>query len=204
MNKIILHVSGHLDITPLEFNKNYIPILRFFGDEGNAFVVGDCIGADTLAQQLFHNHGYKNVTVYHLSEKPRYNVGNFNTVGGFLTDNARDTAMTEASHMDIAWIRKGKERSGTARNLIRRWQQIHKQLIEYRNNIMSRHESNQHAASKIWESLKWRLDEKEMAEVEDYFNHYILNQTSRESFGEYLKSVELKYSHYHNILAYYQ
>lgn len=33
---------------------------------------------------------------------------------------ARDEALTAASTFDIAWVRPGRERSGTARNLQRR------------------------------------------------------------------------------------
>jgi hypothetical protein len=52
-------------------------------------------------------------------ENPRHNCG-FDSVGGFRTDKARDEAMTENSNKDIAWVRPGREKSGTAKNLKRR------------------------------------------------------------------------------------
>jgi adenine-specific DNA-methyltransferase len=43
-------------------------------------LVGDCYGVDKLVQEYFHNHNYSNVTVYHISNEPRFNVGNYKTV----------------------------------------------------------------------------------------------------------------------------
>ena len=40
--------------------------------------------------------------------------------GGFGSDQERDSAMTGNTDEDIAWIRPGRERSGTAKNLMRR------------------------------------------------------------------------------------
>jgi hypothetical protein len=40
--------------------------------------------------------------------------------GGFPNDAARDAYMTQHSDRDIAWVRTGKEHSGTAKNLQRR------------------------------------------------------------------------------------
>ena len=44
----------------------------------------------------------------------------FKTIGGFTGDAERDIAMTNISDEDIAWIKVGGERSGTAQNLMRR------------------------------------------------------------------------------------
>jgi hypothetical protein len=52
-------------------------------------------------------------------DEPRHNVG-FRTVGGFQSDVDRDFAMTQDSNIDIAWVRKGSERSGTQQNIDRR------------------------------------------------------------------------------------
>lgn len=38
-------------------------------------VVGDCSGVDKLIQEYLYNHNYQNVTVYHINNKPRNNVG---------------------------------------------------------------------------------------------------------------------------------
>ncbi|OAD24079.1 hypothetical protein THIOM_000077 [Candidatus Thiomargarita nelsonii] len=52
-------------------------------------------------------------------ESPRNNEG-FNTKGGYSSDSSRDKDMTLNSTKDIAWVRPGRESSGTARNLKRR------------------------------------------------------------------------------------
>jgi len=117
----IAFVSGHLDVTKEEFNEFYIPKITESVKNGDFFVVGDADGADKLAQKLLSK--YKcgpYVSVYHMLESPRNNEGNFDTVGGFKSDNERDTAMTKNSDYDIAWIRPGKEQSGTAKNIERR------------------------------------------------------------------------------------
>ncbi len=126
-------ISGHLDITPEEFKAHYEPVLLSL--LGNPippkFVVGDAPGADTIAQNLIFQYCRTMVvrwdfqmTVYHMFWEPRNNPGVYPHVGGFWTDEGRDAAMTAASDQDIAWIRPGKESSGTARNLKRRASKI--------------------------------------------------------------------------------
>ena len=50
----------------------------------------------------------------------KINTGPFPTQGGFLSDLECDEAMTHASTRDIAWVRPGREASGTAANIARR------------------------------------------------------------------------------------
>jgi hypothetical protein len=119
MSKIYF-ISGHRDITEEEFIKYYEPkIWNAINEEGSKFVVGDCKGVDSMAQKFLKVMGVKDVKVYHMFEEPRYNVG-FDTVGEFRSDIERDFNMTLNSNEDIAWVRKGKERSGTAQNIARR------------------------------------------------------------------------------------
>ena len=113
-------VSGHLDLTDEEFNTHYASaILEAAAQEGAAFVVGDARGADLLFQTFAAKHALS-VTVFHMFEAPRHNVGAFPTQGGFASDNERDAAMTHASTKDIAWVKPGREKSGTAKNLSRK------------------------------------------------------------------------------------
>lgn len=114
---MIYFVSGHLDITREEFKLYYIPMLMVEMDISE-FVIGDARGLDLMAQQFLATFS-ASVTVYHMFDTPRNNVG-FPTVGGFQTDEERDKAMTINSDQDIAWVRPGRENSGTARNLSRR------------------------------------------------------------------------------------
>lgn len=114
------YVSGHLDLTDEEFAAHYAPLLRDAMTRNEAFVVGDARGADEMAQRVLV--GYAHVTVFHMFVSPRNNLGAFPTRGGFTSDGTRDAAMTEASTADIAWVRPGREKSGTARNVQRRLQ----------------------------------------------------------------------------------
>jgi hypothetical protein len=116
---IIVFVSGHLDVTPDEFNTHYIPKIQSAVERGAHFIVGDARGADFLFQQYAAKNNL-NVTVFHMFQSPRNNAGSSPTKGGFASDEERDTAMTHSSTEDIAWIRPGREKSGTAKNLARR------------------------------------------------------------------------------------
>ena len=113
-------VSGHRNITEEEFVEHYEPMLwDALNEEDSSFVVGDCRGVDNLSQKYLRAMGVKEVKVYHMFEEPRYGNG-LETVGGFVSDIDRDSAMTDVSDVDIAWVRPGCEKSGTAQNIERR------------------------------------------------------------------------------------
>ncbi|MBV6627021.1 MAG: hypothetical protein KI793_29480 [Rivularia sp. (in: Bacteria)] len=116
--QIINFISGHLDLTPAEFDEYYRQQIDIALSKNQGFVVGDARGADTLAQQYLFNKT-KAVVVYHMFESPRNNAG-FPTRGGFQSDKERDEQMTRDSDQDIAWVKTGKEKSGTQKNLDRR------------------------------------------------------------------------------------
>ena len=124
-------ISGHLDLTPTEFEQHYVNRIDNARQEGSHFVIGDARGADTLAQKYLLK--YENVTIYHMFTKPRNNKGKWKTVGGFTNDNDRDVEMTKNSTKDILWIRSAEQQkkilgskydpnylSGTAKNMLRR------------------------------------------------------------------------------------
>jgi hypothetical protein len=142
MNKVYF-ISGHLDLSQEEFNTEYkdrilnaLPTC-FPSQFGSSFVVGDAKGCDMMAQSLLamvkRQHPEINVIVFHMGKKPRHNMGDFKTIGGFKTDGERDRAMTNYSNDDIAWVRSEKLQreiygdkyiegriSGTMLNLMRR------------------------------------------------------------------------------------
>lgn len=134
---ITAFISGHLDCTQVEFDTHYKDKIDEAIIKGHRFVVGDARGADAMAQEYLAEYseilrvmkGLVNyqlkVTVYHAYATPRHNLGNFPTSGNHPSQTAKDKAMTLASDYDIAWIREGKEESGTARNIARR-QQLNK------------------------------------------------------------------------------
>ena len=116
-------VSGHIYVNDGEFSEHYKNKIEEAASNGHLFVVGDANGIDSAAQSLlkdFLGEGSERVKIYHMFSSPRNNKGHFATVGGFSSDDERDAAMTEASDYDIAWIRTGNEKSGTAKNINRR------------------------------------------------------------------------------------
>lgn len=134
---MIYFISGHRDITKEEFDKFYIPKINeaieiAFSDD-TRFVVGDYEGADIMAQKYLKTLcedgrlNYSQVSVYHMFDSPRHLASDkFNLVGGFKGDVERDSAMTEASDKDIAFIRKGNWTSGTSQNILRRYEKLEK------------------------------------------------------------------------------
>jgi hypothetical protein len=121
VEQFVNYISGHLDLTPAEFEANYRPALDAALARGEAFVVGDARGTDAIAQSYLLGKTTA-VVVYHMFTAPRNNAG-FPTIGGFESDTARDERMTADSHQDIAWVRPGREKSGTQKNLDRRKKQ---------------------------------------------------------------------------------
>jgi hypothetical protein len=111
-------VSGHLDLTPDEFDAHYRPAIDEALARGEAFVLGDARGTDSLTQSYLLGKTTA-VVVYHMFTSPRNNAG-FETIGGFESDEERDTQMTAASDQDIAWVRPGRKKSGTQKNIDRR------------------------------------------------------------------------------------
>lgn len=114
-------VSGHLDLTSAEFDAHYRSAIDKALAGGDSFVVGDARGADTMTQNYLLGKTTA-VVVYHLFTSPRNNVG-FKTIGGFESDEERDTQMTAESDRDIAWVRSGRKKSGTQKNIDRRKQE---------------------------------------------------------------------------------
>lgn len=125
---ITYFISGHRDLSQENFDlwyKSKIEAIIEINPDAK-FVVGDCKGADMMAQDLLHTLGVdKNVTVFHMLEKPRYLASEqMNIRGGFKSDVERDSAMTEVSQRDIAFIEKGRWTSGTAQNILRRHEKM--------------------------------------------------------------------------------
>ncbi|MGD1904029.1 MAG: hypothetical protein ACFB9N_17525 [Geitlerinemataceae cyanobacterium] len=117
--QIVHFISGHLSLTPEEFETHYRSTIDRALANGDAFVVGDARGSDTMAQ-VYLSGKTEAVVVYHMFDRPRNNSAGFPTRGGFTSDAERDAQMTRDSERDIAWVRPGRERSGTQQNLDRR------------------------------------------------------------------------------------
>jgi hypothetical protein len=118
MKKQTYFISGHLTLSEDEFNEHYKTKIDNALAESASFVLGDARGTDEMAQ-IYLKDKTDNVIVYHMFDSPRNNQ-NFPLQGGFDSDKSRDTQMTADSDCDIAWVRPGREKSGTANNLKRR------------------------------------------------------------------------------------
>ena len=119
-------ISGHRNITPEQFERYKTEIHATIVLDADArFVVGDYYGVDIMAQDFLLdvlNIEPERVTVYHMFDSPRNaNPKVINFKGGFVTDSDRDTAMTNASFKDIAFVADNKVMSGTAENILRRF-----------------------------------------------------------------------------------
>lgn len=136
-------ISGHRDITPEEFEKFYVPAIVDVIDTCNdnyddcEFVVGDCILCiyHMFSEPRFRVGVAGQDGFYHVDmvdelnadlceDDDPYTIDDcpiVHYVGGFETDRDRDSAMTNVSSEDIAFIRsKSKWDSGTAENILRR------------------------------------------------------------------------------------
>jgi hypothetical protein len=113
-------ISGHRVISQEEFDTHYVPKIDLGIEMGVMFLIGDYEGVDAMAQQYLFDKGYESVTIFHMFASPRVNAGFIHLRGGFKNDEERDNAMTNHSNHDIAWVRPGKEGSGTAQNVMRR------------------------------------------------------------------------------------
>lgn len=119
-------ISGHRDISHSDFIKYRTTLAELIEEKPDAlFVLGDYHGVDIFAQNYLIdelNIDPSQITVYHMGETPQnINPKITNTVGGFATDEERDSAMTSVSFKDIAFIKDNTQMSGTAQNILRRF-----------------------------------------------------------------------------------
>jgi hypothetical protein len=114
----IAFISGHLDLTAEEFDEHYASRIFVAECQGHKFVVGDARGTDSFAHQMIDDKSL--LSIYHMFDMPRNSVRGAKLIGGFKSDEGRDTVMTKESTYDIAWVRPGREKSGTQNNLNRR------------------------------------------------------------------------------------
>lgn len=119
-------ISGHRDLTWEEFTKWYTPLITtiYHTDKDAKFIVADCKGCDSMTQDYLLALGVSltKIVIYHMGNIPRYLAAPaMPTKNGYVSDIDRDETMTEHSDCDIAFICRGKESSGTAQNILRRW-----------------------------------------------------------------------------------
>lgn len=128
---MIYFVSGHRDLPYEDFELYYEPIIDnvIANDETPEFVVGDCEGVDKFAMDYIFEYYIIPLTIYHIGNNPRNIPKGLSEnpesegvyfKGGFKSDEERDSAMTEASDYDIAFVKDNRWDSGTAQNIKRR------------------------------------------------------------------------------------
>lgn len=127
-------ISGHRDLSYKDFEKYYIPKIKDIVQKDNEakFIVGDCNGVDKYAMDYIFCETMSSVVIYHMFVKPRNTpkdkhpgdlVSDYKGVsfkGGFKSDEERDSAMTNDSDFDIAFVKDNRWNSGTAQNIKRR------------------------------------------------------------------------------------
>lgn len=115
-------VSGHLTLTQQEFDDHYKDKIDEALKQNHLIIVGDARGCDFMTQQYVANQGHVNkLRVFHMFHSPRCLVEGAQVCAcGFESDEQRDESMTAHSTYDIAWVRHGRETSGTQKNLDRR------------------------------------------------------------------------------------
>ena len=137
---MIYFISGHRDFPEEEFGKYLVKIVHAgLNDKKCEFVVGDCEGVDKFAMDAIFvefvdppisRKRKANLTIYHIGDVPKNtplglsveklkNLG-VKFIGGFTSDEERDSAMTKASDFDIAFVKDNRWDSGTAQNIKRR------------------------------------------------------------------------------------
>jgi hypothetical protein len=136
-------ISVHRNITPKEFNYNYIDKIQSFfnwvskessvAEKHLTFYIGDCNGCDKLASDFIVNYiiteNVKNISVvlcrmvYPFDGQNKLLQTNYDFIKiltQFKTHEERDCFMTENTEYDILWVREGEWDSGTAQNFVRR------------------------------------------------------------------------------------
>ena len=132
-------VSGHRDLTKEEFEKHYIPKIKYVlrEDYDPHFVVGDWEGCDSMfidfikgdigsscKLSIFHTENFPRVAPGNIKSEDKlyeiYSEDHINLIKCNTYDDC-DFFMTMESDFDIAWIREGRKDSHTALNIKRRF-----------------------------------------------------------------------------------
>lgn len=143
---MVYFISGHRDLSYEDFVRVYIPAIEQIVDADSypEFVLGDYEGVDKFAMDYIYNNTPCDLTIYHMFNSPRNLPKGYDkkrpTImedylfeegeeigyglkfeGGFKSDEEKDSAMTEASDFDIAFVKDNRQDSDTAQNIKRRY-----------------------------------------------------------------------------------
>jgi adenine-specific DNA-methyltransferase len=114
MTKIVF-ISGSRSVK--ELPQSALNSLDKIIELGFKVILGDCYGVDTLVQKYLKSKNYTKVTVYHIGNYPRFNLG-FKTVKvDGIRQVDKDIEMSKKAHYGLAiWDGKSK---GTLANIQR-------------------------------------------------------------------------------------
>ena len=141
MDKVIIFIFGHLNITKEDFEKEYVPIINLYcSKEEYNFIICDAKGVDSesqkyLASVLSKEDQEKRITIYHMFDNPREYHCFGKLKGNFKTDNERDNQATIDSHIDIAFSKR--KRSGTEKSLKRREKLLNNLIKENKYDVIN-------------------------------------------------------------------
>lgn len=123
-----IYVFGNGNLTFEQFKEFYEKPLEIFKDDKKVnFSICDFRGVDTLVMELLKSRT-KNVTIFHIGEKPRYlpdqyrtKVSSWEMRGGFIDDESRDlAAILDCTHYLAEDFNSNERRmSGTQRNILK-------------------------------------------------------------------------------------
>lgn len=99
-----IFISGYSLINEEQFKEEYKDKIKFAIDKGYSFMVGDLEGIDKMAQEYLFKKNYQNVLICHVGKKPKYNLGNWETLGGFKRESDKDVYMIWNTNNDILYI----------------------------------------------------------------------------------------------------
>lgn len=84
MEKKIYCIDGPTNISIQDFIKYYTPIIVELLDMPDIqILVTDLPGVGMYTCNFLKNNFYRNGTIYHVGDKPRHNICNFKTKGGY-------------------------------------------------------------------------------------------------------------------------
>lgn len=133
MNKVFISGSIAIKRLPNDIEQSLQNIIH----QGFEILVGDAKGIDTLVQNYCLQQNYHNVTVYSISEKPRYKVDSFSSrcinvpshlKNGRERQQEKDKAMTQNS--DYSFVIWDGKSQGSYENALRAIHQ-HKKIKVY-------------------------------------------------------------------------
>lgn len=118
-------ISGNNDLTEKQFIQYYLPILKMMiDDENTVFRISDDTECSNLCIKTFEQFlkNKKRVIIYSTSKLPPKDLpSGYGFIGGFLTMEERDAAMTITSDTDLHIVLQGEGKSSVTKNILRRY-----------------------------------------------------------------------------------